>query len=131
MACGKQQTTYKPDRYVIKHDRDVPKGSWAKEVMPWGCLDLDMEGTSSRGCTCKPSHMLFTAWTDVSDDVPCVHWCQPTVQLGCYVLPSRVTDIGTTYRVLRAVCTARTENLNASIQHVFEEFGDLRGLCRM
>ena len=30
-------------------DLSVPRGSWARHVMPWGCLDLDMDGTSIMG----------------------------------------------------------------------------------
>ena len=32
-------------------DSSIPRGSWARHVMPWGCLDLDMDGTSIMGFT--------------------------------------------------------------------------------
>ncbi len=37
------------DNYIW--DPSIPRGSWARHVMPWGCLDLDMDGTSTMGLT--------------------------------------------------------------------------------
>jgi hypothetical protein len=36
---------------IYTWDPSIPRGSWARHVMPWGCLDLDMDGTSIMGFT--------------------------------------------------------------------------------
>ena len=46
------------DPHLLLHTwEDLPRGSCANEVIPCGCLDLDMEGTSRKGCTCMLHHL--------------------------------------------------------------------------